>query len=558
MTITPITNLRGPAARIVEVTGELVPADAPFEVIMDGPDQGRSFHFKNPRGLPGVNAIENDAAVAAYVAASDSETATQLRQLFTRRAAMPVNVLDYATTFPSDQTAEFQAAVDAVPTGGALTIPAGVRFRIDGQINISKPITIHAPGSGGVYSGLTGTAAQTIFNVTSSHVHFKGVRIEGPQFAVQAMQYGIKFTGTVSNPLVNISVVGCEISKLAYFGIFTEHVVDIRFDENRVYDIGYAAIMVLSTDGGSIDRNNIRNVIKATGYADAYGISVTRAYGSLAAVPRSKNLSISSNRIADIPSWVGIDSHAGQNLKIDGNIITNTYFPISCVSSRLVGTGVYDLACLDVSITNNLCDSTVSDGTRGPLNLIGNAIERGTGVIRGNRVRGHGLQLNSQGSGIAIDYTRGVIIADNTSVESGVTGILAVSNNEGFIITGNVVIDPWSESTNIVKGIWSNGDYNTGYIGDNQLLINTKVAAKTLANGLGIAVTNFPNTTITVGPNRAAVAATPLWDTGARTRFGLFGSSGAAKPASPGNATGADAAVVNALTTALRNYGMLT
>lgn len=75
---TPLTSLRGPAARIVEVTAETIPAGQAPEVIMDGPDQGRTFHFKVERGLPGVNAVENDAAVATYISATDTDTRAAL------------------------------------------------------------------------------------------------------------------------------------------------------------------------------------------------------------------------------------------------------------------------------------------------------------------------------------------------------------------------------------------------------------------------------------------------------------------------------------------------
>lgn len=79
MAIVPITNLRGPAARISQVTAEAVPADQPAEVVMTGLDQDRKFHFKNPRGLPGVNAVENDTAVAAYIDTVDSATSVAIR-----------------------------------------------------------------------------------------------------------------------------------------------------------------------------------------------------------------------------------------------------------------------------------------------------------------------------------------------------------------------------------------------------------------------------------------------------------------------------------------------
>lgn len=500
---------------------------------------------QNPWYIPRTNW---DNAVEADLEGRLSEAS--LNSTFTPKNQMPVNLADYATTANTNQTTNIQAAVNATPSGGSLVLPPGMMFRSDGSVNINKPMTIYSPGGGGIYSGLSGTAAQSMFNVTSSGVSLRGLVIRGPQFAAQANQYGVKFTGTVSSPLSDISVIDCDISRVAYFGIYAEFVRNIRFNSNRVYDVAYAGVMVLSADGGSIDGNFVSNITKAT-YADAYGISATRGYGSLADIPRSKNLSISSNRISDIPAWAGIDSHAGQNLKIDGNIITNTYFPISCVSSKLVGAGGYDLACLDVQITNNQCDSTVTDGSRSSLNLVGNATERATGTIRGNIVRGYGLQLNSQGGGIQIDYTRGVIISGNTSIESGLSGIILVSYNEGFILENNVVVDPWSESANVVKGVWSVGDFNTGMISGTQLIVATKTATRTLTNGLGIAVSSQANTTISLGINRAGVAGTPLWDTGNRTRTGFYGAPGVSRAAAIASPT-ADVASLKVAVDALR------
>lgn len=485
-----------------------------------------------------------DVAVKADLEGRLSDST--LNSTFVPQSFEPVNLLKYATTFPSNQTTAIQAAVNATPVGGTLEIPAGMQFRCDGSVNVNKAMTIYSPGRGGLYSGLSGTVAQTMLNVTASDVRIDNIKLRGPQFASVSNQYGVKFTGTVGSYVARPTVINCDISNFAFFGIHGEFVSDIQFDNNRVYDIAYGAIMVLSADGGSIDKNNIRNITKG-GYADAYGISATRAYGTLALVPRSKNLSISGNRIADVPAWAGIDSHAGQNLKIDGNIITNTYFPISCVSSKIVGAGAYDLACLDVAITNNQCDSTVTDGSRSSLNLVGNAVEKATGIIRGNTVRGYGLQLNSQGGGIQIDYTSGVIISGNRSIESGLTGIILISNNDGFLVENNVIVDPWSESANVVKGVWSVSDYNTGLITGTQLIVASKVATRTLTNGLGIAISSQPNTTISLGVNRAGVAGTPLWDTGNRSRTGFYGAAGVSRAA----AIASPAADVTSLKTAV-------
>ncbi|WP_404475124.1 hypothetical protein [Microbacterium aerolatum] len=72
------------------MSAESVPADAPAEVVMTGLDQDRKFAFKVPRGLPGVNGVENDAAVATYMAAEDSQTRQQLDATINLAAVPPL------------------------------------------------------------------------------------------------------------------------------------------------------------------------------------------------------------------------------------------------------------------------------------------------------------------------------------------------------------------------------------------------------------------------------------------------------------------------------------
>ncbi|MEI3845309.1 MULTISPECIES: SGNH/GDSL hydrolase family protein [unclassified Microbacterium] len=90
-----LTNIRGPAARITSVTAESVPADQAASVVMSGPDQNRHFHFRTPRGLPGVNAVAADSATATYVGQTDTET----------YAAVANRMEEYRRTVPAYVTA---------------------------------------------------------------------------------------------------------------------------------------------------------------------------------------------------------------------------------------------------------------------------------------------------------------------------------------------------------------------------------------------------------------------------------------------------------------------
>lgn len=103
MAFVTITNLRGPAARIIEATAETVLAGVPAAVEMTGPDQGRAFHFKiptGPQGLPGVNAVANDSATATYIATPASSTNTAAKTLIDAQVDTRV-IIRYAAGQPN-------------------------------------------------------------------------------------------------------------------------------------------------------------------------------------------------------------------------------------------------------------------------------------------------------------------------------------------------------------------------------------------------------------------------------------------------------------------------
>ncbi|OIU88671.1 hypothetical protein [Microbacterium sp. AR7-10] len=76
---------QGLPGTLSSASAESVAAGDNAEVIMSGTTEVKHAHFKVPRGLPGVNAIENDAAVAAYVGAVDSDTRSALNEAYPTR-----------------------------------------------------------------------------------------------------------------------------------------------------------------------------------------------------------------------------------------------------------------------------------------------------------------------------------------------------------------------------------------------------------------------------------------------------------------------------------------
>lgn len=423
----------------------------------------------------------------------------------------------------ADQTAEIQAVISAMSPGQTLIVSN--RYRVDGGLVVSVAnVTIRGLGQGEFYSS-AGTAAQTLIKVTASGVTLRGFAVIGPQFASGANQSGISIEGaSAANPVVRPVISGMTVGGFGKNGILASHVHDFTIDDNVVYDCCYTGIGVMCGIGGSIDRNRIRNITQ-TGYVNTYGIYTSRyETNNLTTSPRSTNISICDNKVSDIPGWDGINTHGGSAHIISGNILTNCAKPIEIVGSDDGTQTAY--APLDIQIIANVMSSTKTDGSYpGGIvfvgaqggNALGAPAEYGTGAIIGNVIKGHGKESTSTNGGIHAYYTKGLVIANNTVVEPGSNGIYMYHTNVDFTITGNVVVDPWTNSLGLACAISCGSDYNQGYVGGNNRLVRGSKSASVIASR-GINISNLSNNVITLGDNVMDSASIPVYDIGSKVR----------------------------------------
>ena len=74
-------GVKGDTGTFAGATATTVPADQGASVTLTGSETAKVANFRIPRGLPGVNAVAADEAVATYLAAEDSETGSRARSL---------------------------------------------------------------------------------------------------------------------------------------------------------------------------------------------------------------------------------------------------------------------------------------------------------------------------------------------------------------------------------------------------------------------------------------------------------------------------------------------
>ena len=135
-----LTNVRGPAARIVEFTARSVAADQPAAARMTGPDQGRRIEVDVPRGFPTPESVPTEQYIATVFAAPDSLPRKRTDSIYaaaTNAAAYGVQMNPAAA-----QNAGLSAALAAAPAGALLTVPGGSMGVNSDWIEVPRDVTI--------------------------------------------------------------------------------------------------------------------------------------------------------------------------------------------------------------------------------------------------------------------------------------------------------------------------------------------------------------------------------------------------------------------------------
>lgn len=426
--------------------------------------------------------------------------------LLNRERDDAVNARDYGLVSDgSDDILGLQAAVDATPAGRTLLLPAG-DYSISAALNINKPMTIVAYGA-----TITQTSgAVTGLNITSSDVNVHGLRLVGPDgSALSSGSKAISVAGTNTSARISrITLTDCVLEDWGQYGVYAIYANVVRVRRCFIDTVWYAGVMLLSVHDGIVDDNDISNILAPS---PAYGVAAARleADTDLTDDPRCSDIQITNNRISNVASWEGIDTHSGQRIMIAGNTVYGCAIGILVGPSREETLASYAYAPLDCTVKGNIIDSGVTDGS----GLYGISFtgasgsgERATGTVVGNVIRGCGNEASNTTGGIYCHNTDGLAVTGNWIDRPSPIGIVWYFNNRGFTCTGNTVIDPWADGGSVISpAIATRGNDNTGTIGDNTLT-RGDLSGKTYIAAQGIRLDGTGNS-IALGINHSTCTA---------------------------------------------------
>jgi hypothetical protein len=134
---------KGDPGTFEEVNATTVAADQPINWWITG-DRGQVLNIEVPRGLPGVNAVPTDDAVATLLGAADSQTGGYAAARFARTWNVVGAGID--PTGAADSTTAINAIFAAASPGDTIIFPPGT-YRKTAQTNVPERVTVRMAGA---------------------------------------------------------------------------------------------------------------------------------------------------------------------------------------------------------------------------------------------------------------------------------------------------------------------------------------------------------------------------------------------------------------------------
>ncbi|MBF4606160.1 right-handed parallel beta-helix repeat-containing protein [Curtobacterium sp. VKM Ac-1393] len=326
-----------------------------------------------------------------------------------------------------------QAALDAVAPGGDFVIDrAWVRSR---SLVIRSPLRLRFTGAGAVRMASDATAIV----VQASAVEVVDAKVTGAGADSGGAGHGIAVMGSRDAPLRRISIRGGRFQDIPHDGVHLEYCDRFRVTGTTMERLGYAGILGVGVVDGVVDDNSVRDVRQPGGRVNSYGITLTRdARWDTATARRSARVRVTGNRIADVPAWEGIDTHAGEDIEIRGNVVTGCRVGIAAVPSKDPSDrGQTSVAPIRLVIADNTVTKSagLSPGSAivvsGAGTTVGSTRPRATGVVSGNVLTGGGGAAGE--AGILLKLTRGMTV-DGNRIEASIDNAVCLAHSNAAVV----------------------------------------------------------------------------------------------------------------------------
>lgn len=377
------------------------------------------------------------------------------------------------------------------------------QYFINTEIIINKPVSIDFNGTQIIQQ----TSGKGGIKVTSGDVSLANLVLIGYQNAlIVPTEIGINCFGVNSgNYLENIIFRNCAVSNFGFSGIKLEFVSNFEVTSCNIHNVALSGVWGNSCKIGDISGNIIKDIKETKG--NAYGITLSRKENnSLVVSPRSTDIVVSKNRVENVLVWEGLDTHGGENISFIDNTLINCKVGIAAVGSDN-GRQAQTFAPINCTIASNTITSNVENGTNGAGIIIAGcntSIEQATNcIVTSNIIENYGNQTNALSGGIYVRNTENLSISNNTISNPSPSGICMSSNNYAFTITGNSILDAWTNTGLQAIGVLLNTAPQNGVISGNTFKKNTKVAKIVLNKG--VRISSASGISVQVGDNYSNV-----------------------------------------------------
>lgn len=320
-----------------------------------------------------------------------------------------------------------------VPEGGELVVTR--RWDRSGPLEVTRAVTLRFTGEG----HLAANGDFSVVRVTASHVAVVDAVVTGAGGRRSGAGRGIDVVGTPDAPLEDVRISGGRLGDLSHDGIRAEHTTGLVVQGVTVTDVGYAGVLLRSCVDTVVRRCDVTDVHQPSPYVNSYGVIVTRDDTVPMTVSgRSTRVVVEGNAVTGVRLWEGLDTHAGDRVVIRDNVVRDCRVGIAVVPCRDEVDRSYRHAPTAFVVAGNVVEriDLASPGAgilvKGAGTTVGDDVERATGFVTGNTVRGHG---GGTEAGIVLYLTRGVVVSGTTLERCVDRGVLVYHSNDALTLT---------------------------------------------------------------------------------------------------------------------------